>query len=143
MPNEKQPTTVDALLRAEIAATGVYQRALEQLGDDPRALSLRQIHVDHREAATALKQHAKSCDETTGQASVIWAAFPALSEGSAAGLASPPAFKAMKEGEELEKKEYDRAMLDAGISAECKMLIASTLLPQTENHIATLHRLLV
>jgi len=46
------------------------------------------------------------------------------------------------QGEEHGQEEYKQAMADAQMPDECRSLIASTLLPQTEKHIATLERLL-
>lgn len=135
--------TLNSLLRGEIAATETYQQALEKLGSDPWAMNLRQIHVDHREAANALRQHVRSHGGTPEQGSGSWGAFAKLVEGTAAVFGNPAALKALKEGEERGQAEYKQAMDDSEMPDECRTLIASTLLPQTEKHIATLQRLLV
>lgn len=142
MKSEHTISTLNSLLRGEIAATETYQQALEKLGSDPWAMNLRQIHVDHREAANTLRQHVRSHGGQPDQGSGAWGAFAKLVEGTAKVFGNPAALKALKEGEERGQVEYKEAMADAEMPDECRSLIASTLLPQTEKHIATLERLL-
>ena len=134
--------TLNSLLRGEIAATETYQQALEKLGSDPRAMNLRQIHDDHREAANVLRKHVHSNGGQPDQDSGAWGAFAKLVEGTATVFGSPAAIKALKEGEEHGQSEYEQAVNDVELPTECRTLISSTLLPQTKNHVATLQRLL-
>ena len=143
MTKENTVSKLNSLLRGEIAATETYQQALEKLGDDPRAMNLRQIHVDHRETANALRQHVRTHGGTPDHGSGAWGVFAKLVEGSASAFGAESAVRALKEGEEHGKKEYEDALKDAALPTDCKTWISSTLLPQTDNHIATLQRLLV
>jgi uncharacterized protein (TIGR02284 family) len=142
MTSEHTLATLNALLRGEIAATESYQQAFEKLGNDPMAINLRQIHVDHREAANALRQHVHSHGGEPDQGSGVWGTFAKLVEGTATAFGATTALKALKEGEEHGKSDYQDALQDAQMPEDCKTLIASRLLPQADNHIATLHRLL-
>lgn len=142
MNSEHVVATLNSLLRGEIAATETYQQALEKLGGDPWAMNLRQIHVDHREAANLLRQHVRSHGGQPDQGAGAWGAFAKLVEGAAQLFGDPAAIKALKQGEEHGQDEYKQAMADTAMPDECRTLIASTLLPQTERHIATLQRML-
>jgi len=142
MNTEHTIATLNSLLRGEVAATETYQQALEKLGGDPRAMNLRQIHVDHREAANELRQHVRSHGGQPDQGSGAWGEFAKLVEGSAAVFGAPSALKALKEGEEHGKSEYEQVAGDSDMPEECRTLVASKLLPQTESHIKTLDRLL-
>ena len=143
MANEHAVSTLNSLLRGELAATETYQQALEKLGGDPRAMNLRQIHVDHRDAANTLRQHVRKFGGQPEQDSGAWGSFAKVIEGSAAMFGAPTALQALKEGEEHGKGDYENVLKDADMPEECRSLISSTLLPQTERHIATLERLLV
>ncbi len=143
MMQEHTVSTLNSLLRGEIAATETYQQALEKLGNDPRAMNLRQIHVDHREAANALRQHVRAVGGTPDHGSGAWGVFAKLVEGTSAVFGTESAVRALKEGEEHGKKEYEEAINDNQLPVDFKAWVSSTLLPQTENHIATLQRLLV
>jgi len=142
MSSEHTISTLNSLLRGEIAAVETYQQALEKLGDDPLGLNLRQIHVDHREAANVLRQHVHTHGGKPDQGSGAWGTFSKLIEGTAKTFGAAAAIKALKEGEEHGKSDYQEALRDAEMPEECKTLIASKLLPQTESHISALHRLL-
>jgi len=142
MTSEHTLKTLNSLLRGEIAATETYQQAFAKLGDDPMTMNLRQIHVDHREAANELRQHVHSHGGKPDQGSGVWGAFAKVFEGTAKTFGAATAIKALKEGEEHGKADYQEALKDAGLPEDCKTLIASKLLPQTESHIAALHRLL-
>lgn len=143
MSNEHAVSTLNSLLRGELAATETYQQALEKLGGDPRAMNLRQIHVDHREAANTLRQHVRMFGGQPEQDSGAWGSFAKLIEGSANLFGAPTALQALKEGEEHGKSDYVNVLNDADMPDECRTLVSATLLPQTESHIATLSRLLV
>lgn len=143
MSHDHTVSTLNSLLRGELSATETYQQALEKLGGDPRALNLRQIHVDHREAANTLRQHVHMMGGEPDQDSGAWGTFAKAIEGSAAAFGAGAALSALKQGEEHGRSEYEKVLQDEEMPEECRTLIASRLLPQTDQHIATLDRLLV
>src|SRR3954447_3421005 len=106
MTSEHTLKTLNSLLRGEIAATETYQQAFAKLGDDPMTMNLRQIHVDHREAANELRQHVHSHGGKPDQGSGAWGAFAKVFEGTAKTFGAATAIKALKEGEEHGKADY-------------------------------------
>jgi len=130
--------TLNSLLRGELAATETYQQAMEKVGNDAGAASLRQIHSEHREAANALRQHVRSFGGKPDQDSGAWGAFAKAVEGTATVFGNAAALKALKEGEEHGVNSYENALEDEDLPLECQQLISRTLLPQTRQHIATL-----
>ena len=134
--------TLNSLLRGELAATETYQQGLDKVGNDPGAAELRQIHVDHREAANTLRQHIHKLGGKPDQGSGAWGAFAKAVEGAAKLFGNTSALKALKEGEEHGVKLYEHALQDAELPAECQTLVRSKLLPQTRAHISVLDRLL-
>jgi len=63
-------------------------------------------------------------------------------EGAAKLFGNKAAIKALKEGEEHGIKEYEKALEDDELPPECKALIRTRLLPQTQAHIPVLDRLM-
>jgi uncharacterized protein (TIGR02284 family) len=134
--------TLNALLRGEIAATETYQQALARVGDDPKAEELRRIHREHREAANTLRKHVHEHGGKPDQGSGAWGKFAKAVEGTAKLFGDTAALKALKEGEEQGLNDYQEAVEDEDLPADCKTLISGTLLPQTRQHIAALDRLM-
>ena len=141
---EKKETIsrLNSLLRGELAATETYQQAMAKVGNDPGADQLRQIHVEHREAANTLRQHVHQHGGKPDQDSGSWGAFAKAVEGTAKVFGNAAALKALKEGEERGMKDYNDALQDPNLPEECKSLIRTKLLPQTQAHIPVLDRLM-
>jgi uncharacterized protein (TIGR02284 family) len=133
---------LNSLLRGELAATETYQQALAKVSNEPGSEELRRIHDEHRTAANTLRQHVRHMGGEPDHGSGAWGSFAKTVEGAAKLLGNAPALKALKEGEEHGAKEYEDALKQDGLPAECRSLIAATLLPQTRNHVAVLDRLL-
>lgn len=135
-------TTLNSLLRGELAATETYQQALTKGGDQRGVAEIRQIHLDHREAANTLRRHVREHAGTPEQGSGAWGAFAKAVEGTAKVFGNTAALKGLKQGEEHGVNSYENALKDGGLPPECETLILSTLLPRTRAHVATLELLI-
>ena len=133
---------LNSLLRGEIAATETYQQALAKVGNEPEAMQLRRIHAEHREAANTLRQHVHSHGGKPDQDSGAWGMFAKTVEGAAKIFGDTAALKALKEGEEHGVKQYEEALKDAELPADCQTLIRTMLLPQTREHVGALDRMM-
>jgi uncharacterized protein (TIGR02284 family) len=138
----KQTDLLNSLLRGELAATETYQQALARLGDEPGAADLRQVHEEHRWAANELRKYVHRYGSQPDQGSGAWGAFAKAVEGAAKLLGNTAALKALKEGEESGVKAYEDALRDERLSEDCQELIRTKLLPQTQDHIPVLDRLM-
>jgi len=134
--------TLNSLLRGELAATETYQQALAKVGDEPGTSDLRQIHHEHRSAANTLRQHVHQHGGQPDQDSGAWGTFAKAIAGTAKLFGNAAALKALKEGEERGIKDYEKALEDESLHADCKALIRTTMLPQTKAHISVLDRLM-
>ena len=134
--------SLNALLRGELAATETYQQALAKVGDDPRAADLHKIRDGHRTAANTLRQHVHEHGGKPDQGSGGWGVYAKSVEAASQVFGNTGALKALKEGEEYGVKDYEKALADEALPADCKELIRSTLLPQTRAHIPVLDRLM-
>lgn len=133
---------LNALLRGELAATETYQQAIAKMQAVGDIAELRRIHADHREAANALRLSVRECGGKPEQGSAAWGAWAKLIEGAAAIFGESAALKALKEGEERGIHDYREAIKETGLSPECRTLIRNQLLPQTEEHVQALDRML-
>jgi uncharacterized protein (TIGR02284 family) len=135
--------TLNSLLRGEISAIETYRQALDKLNRANGATDeLRRVHAEHREAANALRQEVHREGGQPDQGSGIWGAFARVVEGTAKLFGRHAALKALKEGEEVGIRAYEKAIRAEEVTADCKNLIAATLLPRARAHVATLDRLL-
>ena len=139
---EKGFSCLNSLLRGELAATETYQQALAKVGDNPGAAELRRLHEEHRDAANTLRQHVRDHGGTPEHGSGAWGAFAKTVEGAAKVFGQSAALKALKEGEEQGISDYEKALKDENLAADCKTLISGRLLPQTRAHIPVLDRLM-
>lgn len=140
--NQSTVDTLNKLLRCEIAATETYQQAMAKVGQEPAADALRQIHHEHRAAANTLRQHVHEHGGKPDQDSGSWGAFAKAVAGTAKLFGNAAALKALKEGEERGIQDYENALNDQALPADCRELIRTNLLPQTRSHIPVLDRML-
>ncbi|MFL5342892.1 MAG: DUF2383 domain-containing protein [Gemmataceae bacterium] len=133
---------LNSLLRGELAATETYQQAMAKVHAEPDAADLRQIHVDHRTAANELRKYVHTVGGQPDHGSGTWGAFAKAVEGTASLLGNSSALHALKEGELHGLKEYRDALNEPTLPETAREFIRSQLLPQTEQHIRVLERLL-
>jgi uncharacterized protein (TIGR02284 family) len=134
--------SLNALLRGELAATETYQQAIAKMDGTVHAGGLRRIHVEHREAANTLRKHVHECGGKPDQGSGAWGAWAKFVEGTAKVFGDNAALKALKEGEQQGIKDYENALQEGDLAAECRSLISTQILPQTGEHIAALDRMM-
>jgi uncharacterized protein (TIGR02284 family) len=137
---DKSVDTLNSLLRGELSATETYQQALAKVGNEPMASELKRIHEEHRDAANTLRQHVRQHGGKPDQDSGAWGTFAKTVEGTAKVFGNTAAVKALKEGEEHGVKEYEDALRNPNLPADCQDLIRNRLLPQTRSHIPVLDR---
>ena len=134
-------TTLNKLLRGEIAATETYNMALDKLKDDPAFGQLQSIRDEHRTIANTWRQHIHTHGGKPDQDSGLWGYFAKTVEGGAQLFGKAAALKALKEGEEQGISDYESALKDPALPADCRALIEQ-MLPKTRAHIQTLDQLM-
>lgn len=135
--------TLNSLLRGEMSAIETYRLALEKLADsdEPGVADLRALQRDHRDAADALWHHIELHGGSPSKDSGPWGAFAKAVEGAARLFGNAAALKALKEGEEHGLKDYEDALKDHDLPADCQALVRGFLEKQRQ-HILTLDRLI-
>jgi hypothetical protein len=133
---------LNTLLRLELTATQTYEEAMEILGQSPGAMDLKRIFDEHREAATTLGLHIRDLGGDPEHTAGPWGCWADIIEQTARTLGPRTAAEALKQGEEIGVVEYEGALHQEHLPADCKALINDNLLPHTREHIATLERII-
>jgi uncharacterized protein (TIGR02284 family) len=135
-------TALNSLLRGEMSAIETYRQAVEKLGDSGFGVEeLRGLQRDHRDAADALWHHIEQHGGKPSEGSGPWGTFAKTVEGAATLLGNTAALKALKEGEEHGLKDYQDALEDKNLPADCLALLRG-LMSKQSGHIATVDRLM-
>ncbi|HEX3557084.1 MAG TPA: DUF2383 domain-containing protein [Thermoanaerobaculia bacterium] len=140
------PTTdvsaLNSLLRGEMSAIETYRQAREKVTPgEPGAADLERFQLDHRDAADKLWHHIEQHGGKPSEGSGPWGAWAKLVQGTAKLLGNAAALKALKEGEEHGLKDYQDALEDKTLPADCQTLIRG-LIEKQRQHIPVLDRLI-
>ena len=144
MTTATETNTLNSLLRGEMSAIETYRQAIEKLGNDPHDPWIEQLRAaqrDHRDAADALYKHVEQHGGKPASDSGPWGAFAKAIEGTAKLLGNTAALKALKEGEEHGLKEYEAALEDKNLPADCLALVRG-MIPKQREHITALDGLM-
>lgn len=135
-------SALNSLLRGEMSAIETYRQAREKVGDTGfGSTEMRDLQLDHREAADALWHHIEQHGGKPSEGSGAWGAFAKAVEGTAKLFGDTAALKALKEGEEHGLNDFQRALENKDLPADCQTLIQG-LIEKQRNHIASLDRLM-
>lgn len=133
--------TLNSLLRGEMSAIETYRQAIEKLDNEVGAEDLHWLRTQHRDAADALWHHVEQHGGKPSEDSGPWGAFAKAVEGTAKLFGNAAALKALKEGEEHGLKDYEEALRDKNLPADCQALLRG-LLERQRAHLPVIDRLL-
>lgn len=128
----------NSLLRGEISAIETYTQAIEKFRDEPEVSTLADMRRDHIFSADRLRHNVREMGGTPTTDSGAWGTWAKGVEGAAKLMGDAAALKALREGEEHGRKEYEEALRSDDVLPGCKDMIRNELLPRQLNHIATL-----
>jgi uncharacterized protein (TIGR02284 family) len=134
-------TALNSLLRGEMSAIETYRQAIEKFSGESLVDQLRAFQRDHRDAADALWHHVERHGGKPSEGSGSWGAFAQAVEGTAKLLGNTAALKALKEGEEHGLKEYQDALDNKDLPADCRELLLG-FIPKQRQHIQAIDQLL-
>lgn len=130
------------LLRGERAAVESYERALDDVQNDPARELLHAVLEDHRRAVAVLERHIALSGESADRSSGPWGAFARAVETAASWIDDPHTLKALKEGEVHGVSEYRTALSHDDPPPALRRIIEGELLPCQQGHVASLDRLI-
>jgi hypothetical protein len=132
-------TTIERLLRGELAALETYEQALQHAHDAGKMGRLTAIRNDHAAVAEQLRRLGHGTRVTS---SGPWGAFAKATEGVATLIGDRAAIRALKAGEDHGVRVYQKALEDDELDPELEALIRDAILPKSHAHIQTLEELL-
>ena len=130
--------TLNQLLRGEISAVETYDQAVQRYQNMPAGSVLRRIRDEHLVAVATLRNRVTQFGGEPSTTSGAWGAFASAVTGTAKVIGSDLVFSALKKGEDHGVSQYEAAIADEQINAECKEIFRTSLLPQCLRHIAEL-----
>jgi hypothetical protein len=134
--------TLNSLLRGEIAAVETYDQAIPKFESGPIASELRRIRDEHQQTVGTLRDRVRATGTEPSEGSGPWGVFASVVTGTAKVLGQQAVLSALKQGEEHGINDYQTSFENTDLSAECRSLIGTTLLPRCHQHVAALDRLI-
>ncbi len=130
------------LLRGERAAVESYDKALDRCAERPDiAGELQRIRGEHASAVNTLTENVRRMGGQPDGTSGAWGTFASVVQSSANLLGANSALESLQQGEKHGEGDYRDALGDGRVMPECKEMIASSLLPRTQQHIAAISRM--
>ncbi|HEX2735776.1 MAG TPA: DUF2383 domain-containing protein [Polyangiaceae bacterium] len=129
--NSTRTQTVDQLnsfLRGELSAAESYRQTLAKLPDTRYRTTLEQCARSHQERADLLTREVRRLGGDPAQTSGVWGTFAQLVTTSARAFGENAAIKALEEGEDHGRDDYQRDLKD--LELDTQTLIRQKVLPE-------------
>lgn len=140
-PNEPCIKVCNSLLRGELSAIETYGQAIRKHSDSPAAERLRDIRSEHITAAKLLADNVREMGGEPETDSGGWGVFAKTVQGAANLFGPGSAIESLQKGEEAGRGDYESALANDEVMAECKAMISDKLLPAVRSHISQLEGL--
>lgn len=132
---------MSTLIRGEISAIETYVQALEKVDEPTAADTLQVLKRNHIDATNTLRREVHALSAAPPTDSGAWGTFVKAIEGTATLLGDVAALRALREGEELGVRLYEKALEDDRLPGESRRLIREKLLPRQKTHVETIRQL--
>lgn len=129
------------LLRGELSAVETYSATIDKYSDEPEVMILRTIREEHIDSANRLRHNVKSMGGEPDLNSGAWGGVTKAIQSTANFFGEGSAIASLKQGEEIGKSLYEKALENDSVLPECKEMIRSSLLPRVSSHILNLESL--
>ncbi len=133
---------VNGMLRGEMAAVETYNLAIRKTATPAIVAELEAIRDEHRYSVCSLRHWVRDLKETPSAGSGMWGLFASALTGAASIVGESAVLGALRRGERHGEEIYRSGMGNPDLPDECRHLIGSKLLPNCQEHLATLERLL-
>lgn len=140
-PQEYCIKVCNSLLRGELSAVETYTQAIDKHGSNAAAGELRRIRSEHSLSANRLSANVRNMGGQPDHDSGAWGIFATAIQCAANLFGPDSALDSLRRGEEAGRSDYQDALLDDDVLADCKQLIREELLPRVIHHISTLENL--
>lgn len=131
----------NGLLRGELSAVEKYSQVIEKFAHSPSSEVLRLIRRDHAHSANLLSANVRDMSGEPKRDSGALGIFATVLQKTANLFGPESAIESLLKGEEADRKDYQEALLDEEVMADCKKLIRERLLPPVLHHVSALEEL--
>ena len=131
----------NSLLRGELSAVETYSQAITKYSGKPVLGELQRIRSEHAQSAARLTENVRSMGGKPDTDSGAWGVFAKAVQGAANLFGADSAIESLQRGEEKGREDYQDALENEDVMAECKTMIRNELLPRIERHLSALARL--
>jgi hypothetical protein len=138
-------TDIDALnslLLGQMAAVESYDLAINKFEDPHILTGLQSIREEHLQAEIQLREKVLQMGGGPVETSEPWGACSAAITHTEKVACPATALAALKQGEEHSINEFEDSLKNESISANCKQVVQTNLLPTGRKHVAELNRLM-
>lgn len=140
-PQEHCIKVCNSLLRGELSAVETYAQAIDKHGSGSATKELRRIRSEHSLSANRLSANVRNMGGQPDTDSGAWGIFASAIQCAANLFGPDSAIDSLRRGEEAGRSDYQDALLDDDVLAECKLMIREELLPRVIHHISSLEDL--
>jgi hypothetical protein len=131
----------NSLLRGEVSAVETYDLAMNKFRNDPQVHELRSIRDEHARSVQVLRDNVLWMGGEPSEESGAWGIIANAVQGAANLIGENAAIGALIQGEEHGQSEYQEALEDEKVMAECKDMIRGDLLPCVHVNVLALRAL--
>lgn len=131
----------NGLLRGEHSAVATYSQVIDKFAGLPVIDELRRIREDHTHSVNRLAANVREMGGVPEMDSGAWGIFATAVQGAANLFGRDSALESLQRGEEAGRQDYQAALLDDEVMADCKLMIREDLLLRVIDHISALDRL--
>jgi len=132
---------LNQLLRGEISAVETYEQAIAKFEGKPGESDLRRIRDEHAQAVKSLTKRVVDFGGEPTTSSGSWGTFAGAVTGTAKLVGPETVLTALTKGEEHGISEYEEALANVDVNAECKEVFRSQFLPLCRKHVSELDAL--
>lgn len=129
------------LLRGELSAIETYSDTIDKYADEPEAMILRTIRAEHIDSANRLRKNVNAMGGEPDLSSGAWGGVTGAIQSTANFFGESSALASLKQGEEIGRSMYEKALENDDVIEDCRALIRSSLLPRISSHILNLESL--
>lgn len=142
MEPTKTNKQINELIRGAKSAHEAYGEAIDKVSDRKELDKLQSMRKDHREAFETFRSMGFSFEGKSEADSGAWGTFTQSVMKTPRVFGDKATLKALKTGEELGKKQYERALEKDDLPAQVKIVLKEKLIPTQERHIREIDQIL-
>lgn len=130
-----------SLTRGSLSAHETYSQVIEKMDNPEEINELSRIQSEHREAVEIFRKKCHEMGVEAPESSGAWGMLAKSLTGSSKVFGKETALKALKEGEEHGRSQFENAYKNPELPEDLRETLRQKLIPAQERHLASLESL--